>query len=152
MKPNGAFGKGNHAPKAGALPGCATPRLHSFYTTSQTETSLCARGFDTDTPAFCSKFGSTVSKPLQIESTIYRGRLNPGWIGPDRWSVPPTICRHSSVSRRVARIWICKLTSDQPLTPASSGTISRLAPVCVPVVRRNRAEMDECCAQDGARA
>src|ERR1039458_7090289 len=23
------------APKAGALPGCATPRLHSFYTTSE---------------------------------------------------------------------------------------------------------------------
>src|ERR1019366_10103455 len=34
-----SFGAGRCAPKAGALPGCATPRLHSFYITSETGTS-----------------------------------------------------------------------------------------------------------------
>jgi hypothetical protein len=35
VKGKGSFGAGRYAPKAGALPGCATPRLNSFYTTSE---------------------------------------------------------------------------------------------------------------------
>ena len=35
------------APKAGALPGCATPRLHSFYITSDPLGSMRTLGFDT---------------------------------------------------------------------------------------------------------
>jgi|SRR5580698_2383441 hypothetical protein len=80
MKRNGAFGKGNDAPKAGALPGCATPRLRSFYITSQTKGSMSAWGFGTDAPAFQQKFRATVPKPIQIESMTYRRRLGEGFL------------------------------------------------------------------------
>jgi len=99
MKRNGAFGKEYDAPKAGALAGCATPRLHSFYITSKTGASLCARSFDTDTPAFQAKFRSTVSKPLQIESVVLQTAAQWGGIGRGRWSAPPTIRGHSNERR-----------------------------------------------------
>ena len=38
------------APKAGALPGCATPRLNSFYTTSEAGRSARTPSFDPPWP------------------------------------------------------------------------------------------------------